>query len=101
MGGEQPHQVRDRPAVHSVQSDGTQDVSRYNSERFPSEAYVDVRVDRRWNFASWDLVVYLDIQNITNNKSSGSIRWNAREQKVEFNEGSIGILPTLGISAEF
>jgi len=82
-------------------SDGTQDISRYNSERFPSEAYVDVRVDRRWNFASWDLIVYLDIQNVTNNKSSGTIRWNAREQTVEFNESSIGILPSLGISAEF
>ncbi|MBP1653988.1 MAG: TonB-dependent receptor plug [Bacteroidetes bacterium] len=81
--------------------DGTQDVSRYNSERFPSEAYVDVRVDRRWNFASWDLVVFLDIQNITNNKASGTIRWNDREQKVEFNESSIGILPSLGVSAEF
>jgi hypothetical protein len=81
--------------------DGTQDVSMYNTERFPAGGWVDVRVDRRWNFESWDLIVYLDIQNITNNKSSGTIRWNAREQRVEFNESSIGILPTIGVSVEF
>lgn len=81
--------------------DGTQDVGNYNSERFPSGFWVDVRVDRRWNFAAWDLIVYLDIQNITNNKSSGTIRWNARDQAVEFNESAIGILPSIGISAEF
>jgi hypothetical protein len=81
--------------------DGSQDVDRYNAERFPSEAYVDVRVDRRWNFDAWDLVVYLDIQNITNNTSNGQVSWNAREQRVEFNEGGIGILPSIGVSAEF
>lgn len=81
--------------------DGTQDVDRYNSERVQSAHSLDLRVDRRWNFSRWNLVVYLDVQNVYNNKSSGSVRWNARERRVETNENSIGILPSLGVSAEF
>jgi len=62
---------------------------------------MDIRVDRRWNFAAWDLIAYLDIQNVYNNKYSGGVRWNAREQRVETNENAIGLLPSIGISAEF
>jgi hypothetical protein len=62
---------------------------------------LDVRVDRRWNFTEWDLIAYVDIQNIYNNKFAGSVRWNAREQRVETDDSAIGILPSIGISAEF
>ncbi len=82
-------------------SDGTQDEAAYNSLRVKSAHALDVRVDRRWNFSSWNLIVYLDIQNVYNNKFSGGVRWNAREQRADFDESSIGILPTIGISAEF
>jgi hypothetical protein len=43
----------------------------------------------------------VDIQNIYNNKFSGGVRWNAREQRPETNENGIGILPSIGITAEF
>ncbi|MBX2990023.1 MAG: TonB-dependent receptor [Bacteroidetes bacterium] len=78
---------------------GTQSAAAYNSSRFNNLHSLDIRVDRRWNFANWDLIVYLDIQNIYNNKAVSQIRWNAREQRAEVNE-SIGILPSIGISAE-
>ena len=81
--------------------DGTQNVSELNSMRMESPHALDVRVDRRWFFQSWALIVYVDIQNVFNNKYSGSVRWNAREQKVEMDENAIGILPTIGITAEF
>ncbi len=80
---------------------GTQDVSAYNTLRVKSAHSLDVRVDRRWNFSAWNLIVYLDIQNVYNNKFSGGVRWNAREQRSEFNESAIGILPSIGVSAEF
>jgi hypothetical protein len=80
--------------------DGTQDVSAYNSERTSPVHSLDVRVDRRWNFATWTLIAYVDIQNLYNNKHSGSVRWNAREQRVDADESSIGLLPSIGISAE-
>jgi hypothetical protein len=82
-------------------STGTQNVSEYNSLRVAAGHGLDIRVDRRWNFSSWNLIAYVDIQNIYNNKGSGSVRWNAREQRVESNENAIGILPSIGVSAEF
>jgi len=80
--------------------DGTQNVAAYNSERTSAVHSLDIRVDRRWNFQSWTLITYVDVQNIYNNRTSGSVRWNAREQRVEMDESSIGILPSIGISAE-
>lgn len=82
-------------------STGTQNVAEYNSLRVPAGHGLDIRVDRRWNFSSWNLIAYVDIQNIYNNKGSGTVRWNAREQRVETSENAIGILPSIGVSAEF
>lgn len=82
-------------------ADGTQDVEHYNSERLESTHSLDVRVDRRWNFQTWNLIVYVDIQNVYNKKFAGAVRWNTREQRVETNEDAIGILPSIGVSAEF
>jgi hypothetical protein len=82
-------------------ANGTQNVAAYNSEKVKNAHSLDLRVDRRWNFSVWDLITYLDIQNVYNNKFSGGVRWNAREQRVETNESGIGILPSIGISAEF
>ncbi|RPH37514.1 TonB-dependent receptor, partial [bacterium] len=81
--------------------DGTQNVSEYNSMRTESPHALDLRVDRRWFFQTWGLIVYLDVQNVFNNKYSGSVRWNAQTQLVETDESAIGILPTIGVTAEF
>lgn len=80
--------------------DGTQSVINYNSKRFKSFHSVDLRVDRRWEFEGWNLITYLDIQNIYNNKNTNIIRWDYRKNKVADNN-SIGILPSIGISVEF
>ncbi len=82
-------------------SDGSQNVSAYNSLRVDPLHSLDLRVDRRWNFTTWSLIAYLDIQNVYNNKQSDTVRWNAQEQKVEDSRSAIGILPAIGISAEF
>ncbi len=79
---------------------GTQLVSRYLSMYYEPLHSLDVRVDRRWYFSSLTLITYVDIQNIYNNKRSNSIRWNPRTQMAE-RGGSIGILPSIGISLEF
>jgi len=82
------------------ENDGTQSVARYLSERFKPLHSLDVRVDRRWNFEGWALITYLDIQNIYNNKNSNSISCDYRENKVK-EGGSIGLLPSIGVSLEF
>ncbi|MFO7526674.1 MAG: TonB-dependent receptor [Ignavibacteriaceae bacterium] len=79
---------------------GTQNISDYNSRRMKSSHSLDIRVDRRWFFTGWTLITYIDIQNIYNQNNSSGIRWDYREQKVD-ESSSIGILPSIGISAEF
>jgi hypothetical protein len=80
--------------------DGTRDPAAYNAERLPVTHALDVRVDRRWNFRAWNLVIYLDVLNVYNRKNVTGIRWDARTSAAEF-DTSLGILPTLGVSAEF
>ena len=82
------------------ESDGTQLVSKYLTDYYNPLHSLDLRVDRRWYFKKLTLITYIDIQNVYNNKSSNSIRWNPRTQKAERGE-AIGILPSLGLSLEF
>ncbi|MFN3873491.1 MAG: TonB-dependent receptor [Ignavibacterium sp.] len=82
------------------QIDGSQLVSEYNSRRLKSAHSLDLRVDKRWFFSGWTLITYIDIQNIYNRKNPSGIRWDRREQRVD-ESSSIGILPSIGISAEF
>jgi hypothetical protein len=81
-------------------SDGSQSVANYLSDRLKATNSLDLRVDRRWNFDGWALITYIDVQNIYNNKNITQVRWNFKERKVEENE-EIGILPSIGISFEF
>lgn len=79
--------------------DGSQSVINYNNSRLESFHSLDLRVDRRWNFETWSLVTYLDIQNIYNKKNSSFVRWDEKTRTAE-NNSSIGILPSIGITAE-
>lgn len=81
-------------------ADGSQSVNLYNSSRLPAMHSLDVRVDRRWNFESWTLVTYVDVQNVYNRKNTGLPRWDARNNAIE-KDSSIGILPSIGLTAEF
>lgn len=80
--------------------DGTQNINNYNLIRFPVNHSLDIRVDKFWFFSGWSLITYIDIQNIYNRNNITSVRWDVRTQSPEFNE-SIGILPSIGISAVF
>lgn len=79
---------------------GMQDAAYYNTARMKSAHSLDIRVDKRWYFSGWTLITYLDIQNIYNQKNTSGISWNRREMKTD-ESSSIGILPSIGISAEF
>lgn len=91
------------------------DYSRYNTERLPSFAQLDVRVDKSFYFRRCMLGLYLDIQNITGNKlkqpdvimSTGVIEnpsAPASEQRYKMKylkQESGTLLPTLGVTLEF
>lgn len=81
-------------------SDGSQNVANYNAARFDPSHSLDIRVDRKWLFETMNLITYIDVQNVYNNKKSNSIRWDRRDKKT-VNGESVGILPSIGISIEF
>jgi hypothetical protein len=80
--------------------DGSQTSANYNGSRLGVNHSLDVRADRRWMFSSWTLITYVDIQNIYNRKPIDVPRYNNRTKKIE-QSNAIGILPSIGISAEF
>jgi hypothetical protein len=80
--------------------DGSQNVADVNGARIGTNHSLDVRVDRRWSFDDWNLVTYIDIQNVYNRKPIGIPRFNKRTMQLD-QPGSIGILPSIGVTAEF
>lgn len=72
----------------------------YLSQRLQAGHHLDVRVDRRFNFASWTMILFLDIQNIYNFKVQRRPSYDFWENKIEDRNG-IGLLPSIGISGEF
>ena len=62
---------------------GIQDPTLYNSERIPVNHSLDIRLDRRWFFGGWSLIVYLDVQNIYNFQTHQIPRYNARKGELE------------------
>ncbi len=72
----------------------------YNSERIATNHSLDLRADRRWPLGNVQLITYLDIQNIYNRAFRDIPRWNSYKQELD-DSASIGILPSIGISAEF
>lgn len=80
---------------------GLRDYSRYNEgERLPIFHQTDFRVDKRWFLKNFNIVTYLDIQNVFSTKNKSGIRWDYRTQSIEYLQ-SIGIIPSIGIYFEF
>jgi len=83
-----------------INPDGTRAADNYNSHRSRVNHSLDFRVDRRWFFENWTLIAYMDIQNIYNRKYIDVPRYDERTGTLD-TVSSIGILPSIGISAEF
>ncbi|NQV50002.1 MAG: TonB-dependent receptor [Candidatus Marinimicrobia bacterium] len=78
---------------------GQQMISAYNSVRLDPNHSLDVRLDRRWG-GSWGLISYIDIQNIYNKKPSEIPVIDPNTGEIS-KGAALGLLPTIGISAEF
>ena len=79
---------------------GIFDASRTNAARLPAYASLNLRCDRRFNFRSSNLILYLSLWNVFNRKNVASVYWN----KLEGRPGEIvgwGFLPVLGVEFEF
>ena len=71
-----------------------------NSERLPLFHQLDLRVDKRWQFAAWKLSAYLDIQNAYNNQNVEGVSYNFNFTARQDVTG-IPILPSIGLRGEF
>ena len=71
-----------------------------NSERLPDYQRLDIRVDRRFVFSSWNLSVYLEIWNLTNHENV--TRYEYSEDFLEKKPVKIfSLMPMLGVAMEF
>lgn len=89
-----------RPFTPINPENGFQKVEDYNTVNLPDFTRLDLRLDKRWNFSSWSLITYIDIQNVTSKKNITGYKWNKFKSEIEANE-SLGILPSIGINAKF
>jgi hypothetical protein len=71
----------------------------YLADRLEPGHHLDIRVDRTFNFPSWTLIVYVDIQNIYNYKIPMRPSYDFWNDEIS-TSSEIGILPSIGISLE-
>jgi len=83
-----------------VIGDGRLDLERINALRFPSYHRLDLRVDRRFHFKRWNLVIYFDLQNAYNRGNIYGFIWDKEGEKVT-TIYQWRIMPIGGFSIEF
>ncbi len=69
------------------------------SERLPPFHQVDIRLDKHWYFADWQLSAYLDLYNAYNRGSPEGIAYNFDYSQKIYQTG-LPIIPSLGIRGE-
>jgi hypothetical protein len=75
-----------------------------NSERLSGYHRLDLRASRRWQFRSWSLDFFVDIQNVYDRRNVGGFDIEIDEEEGELvvrEETWAGFLPSAGISFEF
>jgi TonB family protein len=70
------------------------------TERLPLFHQLDIRVDKLWQFKSWKLSAYLDVQNAYNHENVESIAYNFNFTSRAYVAG-LPILPSIGARGEF
>ncbi len=67
--------------------------------RLPVFHQLDIRVDKTWQFKSWRLSAYLDVQNAYNQGNVEGVSYNYDFTRSTFAQG-LPILPSLGVRGE-
>ena len=70
------------------------------ASRLPDFIQLDLRVDKRWRFATWSLSAFLDLQNATNRQNYELFQYNHDFTEVQGFPG-LPILPVFGAEASF
>lgn len=61
---------------------------------------LDLRVDKLWQFRTWRMSTYVDVQNVYNNAAQEGYIYNFNYSQQAYQTG-LPILPSLGVRAEF
>jgi hypothetical protein len=69
------------------------------SERLPLFHQLDLRVDKTWQFRSWRLSAYLDVQNVYNNAAKEDLAYNFNFTQRTYQTG-LPIIPSVGVRGE-
>ncbi|MBL7998204.1 MAG: TonB-dependent receptor [Candidatus Kapabacteria bacterium] len=78
---------------------GVEDVTIINQARLPDYHSLNIRVDKRFNFESSSLVVFLSCWNVYNRNNVASVYWNSYKNE-EGRQLQFGLLPIFGIEWE-
>lgn len=96
-----------KPYTPVVRADLVNGNSRYrpvfgevNSDRVETMHQLDLRLDRIWDFKTWSLSAYLDIQNVYAHATVMDYRYNADYSEKKPIK-TLPILPSIGIRASF
>lgn len=89
-----------RPYTPIDPTDGSINYDLYNTEILPVYHRLDVRAEKKFIFKAWTLTTYIDIQNIYNRQQVNKYEWDSFKREIKTDK-NLGILPTIGISAEF
>ncbi len=68
--------------------------------RMPPFFQADIRIDKKWNFRTWNFSTYLELQNVTNRKNAEFVSYNYDYSKSGFVSG-IPLFPAFGLRAEY
>lgn len=71
-----------------------------NDERLPTYHQIDLRLDRHWYFAQWQLSAYLDLYNAYNRQNAEGISYNFDYSQKIYQTG-LPLVPSLGVRGEF
>lgn len=75
------------------------DMNYVNAERYPNYWRWDVRIDYRATFDGWNLVAYLDFQNVTNRENIWGYAWNrVANDRISYRQ--MGLFPVGGVKVE-
>jgi len=69
-------------------------------DRIPAFHQLDIRVDKNWQFDTWKLGVYLDIQNVYLQPNPEGVEYNFDYEEHYYLTG-LPILPSIGFRGEF
>ncbi len=98
-----PFDAERSAAEFAITGRGAPDWDRIGEERTPAYARVDLRAERRFDFSGWNLVAYLDIQNVLNRANPIGYLYT---QDPDFPDNrrpldGTALLPFFGFSVEF